>query len=446
MSDVQHTLSEVKPGDGEVAMEADALAQYVGVMHAAASSALDCCATTHDRQHVQQALYGLLHRTVVRDEREDAGDVVERALSMLRRTQGRRCAGIALPGYPALEDALYGMRGVTLLTGPTGAGKTALTLSLALNVASGRALVQEFGNRWDGAVDALPDAERARVVYVTAELEPETLVQRMLAMLAGIGVREMLTGLDERLTHWRDGVGTLESLMRDGWLHVTTAEGVNWKWQRGPGAHALMGLQGKVSELAQGRPTLVVLDSIATLDSHVLPAGDGDRQPQYRSDLDRDADIAQGMRRWRRQLLAEGSALLAVHEESKASTGTGDIHAARGSSRYAYSMDGMLALMHAHADGGTQQQHDADDEGSTVREQLGVADMGADAQGTDVDVVVNKARDGGRAGSVVMMHHMWGRGWVTEATCDGEGRLLSLREVRKVAAGLRPGRGKGGRT
>ena len=46
-----------------------------------------------------------------------------------------------------------------------------------------------------------------------------------------------------------------------------------------------------------------------------------------------------------------------------------------------------------------------------------------------------------------MMRHMWGQGWVTEATRGGSGdtpcALVSLREARKIAADLR-GKGKGG--
>lgn len=440
-------MSDGQATDGVDVMDGDVLREYLTALSREMDGLLAQCRTAADRQLVRQRLAGLMYRVALRDEREQPGDVLERALSMLRRTQGRRCAGIALPGYPALEHALYGMRGVTVLTGPTGAGKTALTLSIALNVAAGRRLAQEFGHRAREAVDVLPEDERVPVVYVTAELEPETLAQRMLAMLAGIGVREMLTGLDERAQHWRDAVATLDGLMRDGWLHITTAEGINWRWERGGGMHALSGLQAKVEDVAEGRPALVVLDSIATLDSHVLPAADGERQPQYRSDLDRDTDITQGLRCWRRRLLAEGGALLAVHEESKASTGSGDIHAARGSSRYAYSMDGMLALMHADAEAGTMHQHRSDDDDSTVRDRLGMLRMADDALGTDVDVVVNKARDGGKAGNVVMMRHMWGQGWVTEATRGGSGdtpcALVSLREARKIAADLR-GKGKGG--
>lgn len=441
-------MSDGQATDGVDMMDGDVLREYLTALSREVDGLLAQCRTAADRQLVRQRLAGLMYRVALRDEREQPGDVLERALSMLRRTQGRRCAGIALPGYPALEHALYGMRGVTVLTGPTGAGKTALTLSIALNVAAGRRLAQEFGNRESKAADMLPEDERVPVVYVTAELEPETLAQRMLAMLAGIGVRDMLTRLDERAQHWRDAVALLDGLMRDGWLHITTAEGINWQWERGGGMHALSGLQAKVEDVAEGRPALVVLDSIATLDSHVLPAVTDGRQQQYRSDLDRDADIAQGLRRWRRQLLSDGSALLAVHEESKASTGSGDIHAARGSSRYAYSMDGMLALMHADAEAGTMHQHRSDAEDSTVRDKLKVARMADDALGTDVDVVVNKARDGGKAGNVVMMRHMWGQGWVTEATRTGisgdtPGALVSQREARKIAADLRC-KGKGG--
>lgn len=445
-------MSDGQATDGVDVMGGDVLREYLTALSREMDGLLAQCRTAADRQLVRQRLAGLMYRVALRDEREPQGHVLERALSMLRRTQGRRCAGIALPGYPALEHALYGMRGINVLTGPTGAGKTALTLSIALNVAAGRRLAQEFGNREPKAADVLPEDERVPVVYVTCELEPETLVQRMLAMLAGIGVREMLTGLDEQSPDWRYATATLEALMRDGWLHITTADGIDWQWERGGGMHALSGLQARVEEVAEGRPALVVLDSIATMDSHVLPAAAGERQPQYRSDLDRDTDITQGLRCWRRQLLAEGGALLAVHEESKASTGSGDIHAARGSSRYAYSVDGMLALMHADADGGTMHRHASDDDASTVRDRLKVARIGTDALGrpalgTDVDVVVNKARDGGKAGNVVMMRHMWGQGWVTEATRGGSGdtpgALVSQREARKIAADLRPKRGGG---
>lgn len=427
--------------NGQATAEAaHGLDRYLAVMTDAHAAALELCATEGERALVHQRMLSLQYRTALRDEREPPGEMLERALSALRRTQGRRCAGIALPGYPALEDALYGMRGVTLLTGPTGAGKTALTLGLALSVAAGRQLAQQYGNRCHDA-PTLPDAERAAVVYVTCEMEPQVLVHRMLSMLSGVGMREMMTRLDEDAQHWQDAVMLLESLMGDGWLRIVTPENVGWEWSRG--GHALAGLAHEVDAAAGGRRAMVVLDSIATLDTHVMPVRrDDGTQQQYRSELDKDADIAHGLRCWRGQLMESGSALLAVHEESKARTGTGDTHAARGSSRYAYSADALLAMMHADGEGGTT--HPIGKGDGNLRTASGLTVLGDDADGSEVDMLVNKARDGGKASTTVMMLHMWGKGWVTEHArkgIDGPAALLGRRERRKLERELREQQG-----
>jgi hypothetical protein len=44
----------------------------------------------------------------------------DRAHESLLRTQGRQHAGISIPAYPLLSNALFGLRGVTLLTAHMG--------------------------------------------------------------------------------------------------------------------------------------------------------------------------------------------------------------------------------------------------------------------------------------------------------------------------------------
>ena len=429
----------------------DGLDACIDVMGEAHAAAMERCVTASDRARLHQRMLSLQYRTALRDEREPQGDLLERAVRELASTQGRDCPGIALPGYPALQNALGGMRGVTLLTGPTGAGKTTLTLGLALAVAGGRPLSDADGNpltpseRMYLRTGVIPDAERAAVVYVTCEMEPERLVVSMLSMLTGMyGVKMLMRGDDGpqgddglRMTQemrepFEAARGELGDMLGKS-LHIITPESINMQWDDAPGQHALQGLEGAVSALTGGMRTLVVLDSIATLDSQVMPArGIDGRQGVHRSDLDADADIAHGLRMWRRSLRESGSALLAVHEEGKGRTGTGDVHAARGSSRYAYSADAMLGMMYADHDG-------AGERGSmTLGARHGMLDDGA----TQVDVLVTKARLGGMGGSTVMMTHHWGEGRIVE---DGSEALLTAARRRELAQGTATSGGRRGK-
>lgn len=342
---------------------------------------------------------------VTRERAEALADgAVAEMLRMLEATQGRAVAGIPIPGYPMLTDALFGLSGTCLLTGPSGLGKTTLVNGIALNVARGRC------DRTGDECAPLP------VVYISAEMSRGDILASMTQQLAGVGARTLRLGdagprhpgtLTERLSlsdplHRRveAAVRQLDELERSRRLVVYTAASLMRPWTRDE--HALIGLQEAVAELHPDG-ALVIVDTLATLD--VRPA----EGQQHRSDLDTDADIVDALMRWR-DALGASSAILAVHEESKAATGTGDGHAVRGSSRYLYSTTQRIAMIRSSSD-----------EGSRT---LGLRANPVEEGVEEVDMVVSKARFGGKAQSRVPMSHRWMDGVVQE-----DGVLFTVADI-----------------
>lgn len=336
---------------------------------------------------------------------ELAGGAVAEMLRMLEATQGRKVAGIPIPGYPMLTDGLFGLSGTCLLTGPSGLGKTTLVNGIALNVARGRC--------------EMTGDEHAPfpVVYISAEMARGDIVASMTQQLAGVGARTLRLGdggphhpgtLTEKLSlseplHRRveQAVRTLADMERSRQLVVYSASDLMRPWTRNE--HALIGLEEAVRELHPDG-ALVIVDTLATLD--VRPA----EGQQHRSDLDADADIVDALMRWR-ESLGERSAILAVHEESKAATGSGDGHAVRGSSRYLYSTTQRIAMIHASSDDGSRT--------------LGMRNGDVEEGVAEVDMVISKARFGGKAHTRVPMSHRWMDGVVQE-----DGVLFTLEEIR----------------
>ena len=176
-------------------------------------------------------------------------------------------------------------------------------------------------------------------------------------------------------------------------LHILDAKDIgSMQWARSEGEHSLTPLQRKVDEVTEGaEEVLIILDTIAHLE--IQPSGAGGEIADYKDDLSQDRDITAGLREWREHL-GETRALLAVHEESKARTGSGDGHSIRGSSRYAYGADALIQLIYADNDSG----------------QLGSVELGLrDATNREnipqIDAVINKARDGGNSGTLIALDH-----------------------------------------
>ena len=327
----------------------------------------------------------------------------DRAHESLLRTQGRQHAGISIPAYPLLSNALFGLRGVTLLTAPYGIGKTTLTLNIARSVAA-------------ATVGKCP------VVYFTTEMPAVRLAQRMIADIAAsllvkgggnpLTMRQLLIGdsaLPQSVKHIArtDGELQLGELQAKNYeaareifkgldgksLHILDAKDIgSMQWARSEGEHSLTPLQRKVDEVTEGaEEVLIILDTIAHLE--IQPSGAGGEIADYKDDLSQDRDITAGLREWREHL-GETRALLAVHEESKARTGSGDGHSIRGSSRYAYGADALIQLIYADNDSGQL--------GSV---KLGLRDATNRENVPQIDAVINKARDGGYSGTLIALDH-----------------------------------------
>ena len=327
----------------------------------------------------------------------------DRAHESLLRTQGRQHAGISVPAYPLLSNALFGLRGVTLLTAPYGIGKTTLTLNIARSVAAAT-------------------GGKCPVVYFTTEMPAVRLAQRMIADIAAsllvkgggnsLTMRQLLIG-DSALPQStkdkkrKDGELQLGELQAKNYeaareifkgldgksLHILDAKDIgSMQWARSEGEHSLTPLQRKVDEVTEGaEEVLIILDTIAHLE--IQPSGAGGEIADYKDDLSQDRDITAGLREWRGHL-GETRALLAVHEESKARTGSGDGHSIRGSSRYAYGADALIQLIYADNDSGQL--------GSV---ELGLRDATNRENVPQIDAVINKARDGGNSGTLIALDH-----------------------------------------
>lgn len=327
----------------------------------------------------------------------------DRAHESLLRTQGRQHAGISIPAYPLLSNALFGLRGVTLLTAPYGIGKTTLTLNIARSVAA-------------ATVGKCP------VVYFTTEMPAVRLAQRMIADIAAsllakgggnpLTMRQLLIGdsglpqsvKDKKRKDGELQLGELQAKNLDAAreifkgldgksLHILDAKDIgSMAWARSEREHSLTPLQRKVDEVTEGaEEVLIILDTIAHLE--IQPSGAGGEIADYKDDLSQDRDITAGLREWREHL-GETRALLAVHEESKARTGSGDGHSIRGSSRYAYGADALIQLIYADNDSGQL--------GSV---ELGLRDATNRENVPQIDAVINKARDGGYSGTLIALDH-----------------------------------------
>lgn len=336
---------------------------------------------------------------------------VDELLDDIRTTQGRAVGGIPIPGFPLLTDALFGLRGVCLLTAPSGMGKTTFVNTVALNVARGHDM---------GGHD---EHEPMRVAYVTAEMSRADVALSMCSTLAPILTRELLTGHtdgdmgEDGLRLRVDGRIRVDKALRAmrelerGRLLILDAHGLMRGWTRGE-EHALSGLEEATLALAGGAPILVIVDTLATLE--VRAPGNG----QYRSDLDMDKDIVDGLKAWR-NALPPGSCILAVHEESKAATGSGEGHAVRGSSRYLFSTSQRLAFTYA----------DADDIGTRTLEVRG--NDPPEPMVAEIDIRIPKARRGGDAGAVIAIEHEYRTATVREVKRFSERDLRTIKAASK---------------
>lgn len=99
---------------------------------------------------------------------------IDALLERLKGTHDRGWMGLRLKGWPKVDDALCGLRGLTIVAGPPGTGKTQLTLQWSLDV-----------------LESNPDA---CAIYVSLEMTPDDLDIRMLGLSSGLPWRRIAIG------------------------------------------------------------------------------------------------------------------------------------------------------------------------------------------------------------------------------------------------------------
>lgn len=95
-------------------------------------------------------------------------------LERLKAMHGSGWMGLRLKGWPKVDDALCGLRGLTIVAGAPGTGKTQLTLQWSLDV-----------------LESNPDA---CAIYVSLEMTPDDLDIRMLGMMSRMPWRRIALG------------------------------------------------------------------------------------------------------------------------------------------------------------------------------------------------------------------------------------------------------------
>lgn len=106
--------------------------------------------------------------------RRSLADMVKAVQQRRLASQGKKAVGIETPMFPKLSNALCGWRGFILLAAMPGIGKTTLATAAAL--------------------DAVEANANTCAVFVSFEMPTETLVERTISHMSGIGQRMLRLG------------------------------------------------------------------------------------------------------------------------------------------------------------------------------------------------------------------------------------------------------------
>ena len=268
-------------------------------------------------------------------------------LERLKGTHDRGWMGLRLNGWPKVDDALCGLRGLTIVAGAPGTGKTQLTLQWSLDV-----------------LESNPDA---CAIYVSLEMTPDDLDIRMLGLLSGQPWRRIAIG-DEGEPLNDKGYRLNASAMRklhEAADHLRSFEGrriIVDKWpmdanpnregaERDAWVRHMRNVIENAKNLSGMSRALVIVDNL-----QAIPAPDTGDQ------FARDVRCIEGVRALTNQLGSDDAVVVVSEVAKKAFTvgsGQGDV---LGTGRNAYRADAVFGLNHRKF----VQAPDADDDDKVV--------------------------------------------------------------------------------
>ena len=128
--------------------------------------------------------------------RRSTADILKTVRQRQLDSQGKSAVGIETPLFPQLSSALCGWRGLILLAAMPGIGKTTLATAAAIN--------------------AVEKNDDTCAVFVSFEMPTETLVERTLSQMSGIGQRTLRLGDNVRFANGRGHLSADESTVELG--------------------------------------------------------------------------------------------------------------------------------------------------------------------------------------------------------------------------------------
>jgi replicative DNA helicase len=263
----------------------------------------------------------------------DAGEQLDALLTWCDSMQGRERVGMACGVFPVIDDMLDGWRGLALMSGAPGCGKTTLALGAAV-----------------GVLHTNPDA---LAVVLSCEMSPQELHNRMLQQHSSdthpLTWHQLVKGTgidpDDRQRRVGHAVAELEPVLQR--LKVLSLSDVLRLGDQGTG-DLFVALRVELKRLmrrTRTRQAFVVVDNFAT-----LPVRAPEGTP-WGSELDRDRQVIEGLLQLHEQT---GFAVLTIVQMNKdalrsaGGEGARRLAAVKGSVEQTYAADIVAMIEHTN--------------------------------------------------------------------------------------------------
>lgn len=265
--------------------------------------------------------------------RRELADLVEAIRTQRLASQGRTAVGVKTPAYPQLSAAFCGWRGLTFLAAMPGIGKTTLATA---------AMFDAVGSQADVCG-----------VFVSFEMPTQTLVERTLSQMSGIGQRTLRLGDPDYMGNRTEGMRLSEQDYRklvdaEDRLHMLD-KAVSFVGRDSLGAIGGKGVRGRdcldeIATIVEGRKRLsgrsrvfVVLDHLGAIPAE---SPDGRAWP---NDTERARYILDGLSRLRERI-GQDDPLIVVAQSRKSDWTNPDLASLLGTADIGYAADAVVVF------------------------------------------------------------------------------------------------------